>query len=37
LNPPSLVASIFGGTWHRHRTVLDDGNGNVVRREDTYV
>jgi hypothetical protein len=20
----------------RHRTLIDDGNGNVVRREDTY-
>ena len=24
-----------GGT-RRHRTLIDDGNGNVVRREDTY-
>ncbi len=21
----------------RHRTVVDDGRGNVVRREDTYI
>jgi hypothetical protein len=24
------------GMPHRHRTVIDDGAGNVVRREDTY-
>jgi len=27
------------GTWNgvrRHRTVVDDGQGNVVRREDLY-
>lgn len=24
------------GAMHRHRTLIDDGNGNVVRREDTY-
>ena len=34
----SLLAFGFGGgSWHRHRTVIDDGRGNVVRREDTYV
>jgi hypothetical protein len=26
-----------GGGWRRHRTVVDDGRGNVVRREDTYI
>jgi hypothetical protein len=35
------IASVafFGlsdGMPHRHRTVIDDGTGNVVRREDTY-
>jgi hypothetical protein len=25
-----------GGGTHRHRTLIDDGNGNVVRREETY-
>ncbi|HVA07312.1 MAG TPA: hypothetical protein VNG12_11285 [Acidimicrobiales bacterium] len=24
------------GGIRRHRTMIDDGNGNVVRREDTY-
>lgn len=31
-------AGDFGG-WYgprRHRTVVDDGRGNVVRREETY-
>ena len=33
-----LAALLFGGTgWRRHRTVVDDGRGNVVRREDTYI
>jgi hypothetical protein len=26
----------FGG-YGRHRTVVDDGRGRVVRRDDTYV
>ena len=25
-----------GGMFRRHRTVVDDGQGNVLRREDTY-
>ena len=35
----SLAALAFGGGpgWRRHRTVVDDGTGNVVRREDTYI
>jgi len=35
----SLLGLAFagGGGWRRHRTVVDDGNGNVVRREDTYI
>jgi uncharacterized membrane protein len=32
----SLVAVVFAGS-RRHRTVVDDGRGNVVRREDTYI
>jgi hypothetical protein len=32
----SLVSFAFAGT-RRHRTVVDDGRGNVVRREDTYI
>ena len=36
-----VVASLvfFGlgtGGWRRHRTVIDDGQGHVVRREDTF-
>lgn len=31
----SVVAFAFGGGW-RHRTVVEHGRGNVVRREDTY-
>jgi hypothetical protein len=34
----SLAALAFGGSgWRRHRTVVDDGRGNVMRREDTYL
>jgi hypothetical protein len=33
----SILGGVFGSTWHRHRTVVDDGQGNVIRREDTYV
>jgi hypothetical protein len=32
----SLVA-IMTSSMGRHRTVIDDGRGNVVRREDTYT
>jgi hypothetical protein len=32
----SLIAFVFGGR-RRRRTVVDDGRGNVVRREDTYI
>jgi hypothetical protein len=31
----SLIAMMTMGMG-RHRTVIDDGQGNVVRREDTY-
>jgi hypothetical protein len=34
----SLVGfGIAGGGFRRHRTLIDDGQGNVVRREDTYT
>ena len=26
-----------GGMFRRHRTVVDDGQGNVVRRDETYL
>jgi hypothetical protein len=28
--------SLASGGTHRHRTLVDDGHGNVVRREETY-
>jgi hypothetical protein len=31
-----LFFSLGSGGIHRHRTLIDDGNGNVVRREETY-
>jgi hypothetical protein len=31
----SLIAMVVANT-RRHRTVVDDGEGNVVRRVDTY-
>jgi len=31
-----LTFGLGGGGFHRHRTLIDDGRGNVVRREDTY-
>ncbi|HEX3796745.1 MAG TPA: hypothetical protein VHV57_19790 [Acidimicrobiales bacterium] len=33
----ALVSFMFGSGWRRHRTVVDDGEGHVIRREDTYV
>jgi hypothetical protein len=34
----SLTAGAFmGAGWRRHRTTVDDGHGNVMRREDTYL
>jgi hypothetical protein len=33
----SLLGGTFGGTWRKHRTIVDDGRGNVMRREDTYT
>jgi hypothetical protein len=32
----SLIA-VMGTGIGRHRTVIDDGQGNVVRRDDTYI
>ncbi len=34
-----VFLSMGGSTWygpHRRRTIVDDGQGNVVRREDQY-
>jgi hypothetical protein len=34
----SLCVLAFSGTgFRKHRTTIDDGSGNVVRREDTYI
>ena len=33
----SLVALLAGSGPRRHRTTVDDGQGNVVRRDDTYI
>ncbi len=34
----SIIAFIGGSPGlRRHRTTMDDGRGNVVRREDTYL
>ena len=33
----SLLSFAFGGRWRRHRKLVDDGRGNVIRRDDTYV
>ena len=32
----SLIGMLVSG-FHRHRTVVDDDRGNVVRRDDTYI
>ncbi|MFZ0664407.1 MAG: hypothetical protein WAM97_01535 [Acidimicrobiales bacterium] len=31
------AGAMWGNGPRRHRTVVDDGQGNVVRREDTYI
>lgn len=31
-----MTLAFWGGGWRRRRTVVEDSNGNVVRREDTY-
>lgn len=34
----SIIAYLVGGNGvRRHHTVVDDGQGNVVRRDDTYI
>ena len=33
----SLVAFFTSNGPRRHRTTVDDGRGNVVRRDDTYI
>ena len=33
----SIIALIGANGPRRHRTTVDDGTGNVVRREDTYI
>lgn len=33
----SLIALFAGSGPRRHRTTVDDGQGNVVRRDDTYI
>jgi hypothetical protein len=32
----SLIGMLATG-FRRHRTVVDDGRGNVVRRDDTFI
>jgi predicted lysophospholipase L1 biosynthesis ABC-type transport system permease subunit len=32
----SLVGGLVSGV-RRHRTIVDDGRGNVVRRDETYI
>ncbi len=31
------IIGMLGTGFRRHRTVVDDGRGNVVRRDDTYI
>lgn len=33
----SLAGWFVGSGPRRHRTTVDDGRGNVVRRDDTYI
>ena len=33
----SIVGFVVGAGPRRHRTTVDDGRGNVIRRDDTYV
>jgi hypothetical protein len=33
----SIVAALVGYGPRRHRTTIDDGHGNVVRRDETYL
>jgi len=31
------IIGLVSTSFRRHRTVIDDGRGNVVRRDDTYT
>ena len=31
------IIGMLGTGFRRHRTIVDDGRGNVVRRDDTYI
>jgi hypothetical protein len=31
------IIGLVSTNFRRHRTVIDDGRGNVVRRDDTYT
>jgi hypothetical protein len=33
----SLIPLVAGSGPRRHRTTVDDGQGHVVRRDDTYI
>lgn len=33
----SIIGFLFGAWPHRHRTTVDDGKGNVIRRDESYV
>ncbi len=33
----SIIGFLVGAVPHRHRTTVDDGRGNIVRRDDTYL
>ena len=33
----SLIALFAGSGPRHHRTTVDDGRGNVIRRDDTYI
>ncbi len=33
----SIIGFLVGVGPRRHRTTVDDGRGNVVRRDDTYI
>jgi uncharacterized membrane protein len=31
------IIGLMSTSFRRHRTVVDDGRGNVMQREDTYI
>jgi hypothetical protein len=34
----SILGFVLGGSlFRRHRTIVDDGHGNISQREDTYL